>query len=256
MKISVISGGFDPIHSGHLTYIEEASKFGDKLFVLLNSDSWLQQKKDRFFMPFKERKLILESMKLVDEVFGFKDDKQGSCKNGLLKIRDKYPKAEIVFCNGGDRNKNNIPEMELKDFKFKFSVGGSVKKNSSSWILESWSYPKEERVWGEFFNLFEDNNIKVKELIVRPGKGMSFQRHAKRNEFWIISKGSCNVLHSTESPEEAVERKLNKHDWLFVLKEDWHQIINPNKEDCHILEIQYGEETEESDIERLHYYEG
>ena len=194
-------------------------------------------------------------MKLVDEVMGFEDDDSGSCINGLIKIKEKHPEAEIIFCNGGDRNKGNIPEMEVKNIRFEFSVGGNTKKNSSSWILKNWSYPKEKRVWGEFYDLFKDKNVKVKELIVHPGKGMSFQKHAKRNEFWLVTKGSCKVFHSSGDPEEAVEKKLNKHESMFILKEDWHQITNPYKEICHIVEIQYGEETEETDIERLYYYE-
>ena len=139
MKISVVSGGFDPIHSGHLAYLEEASKFGERLIVLLNSDSWLKQKKQRFFLSFEERIAILESMKLVDEVLGFEDDNRGSCVNGLIKIRERYPEAEIIFCNGGDRKKGNIPEMEVENIRFEFSVGGNTKRNSSSWLLKNWS---------------------------------------------------------------------------------------------------------------------
>ena len=255
MKISVISGGFDPIHSGHLAYLEEASKFGERLIVLLNSDSWLQLKKQKFFLSFEERIAILESMKLVDEVLGFEDDDRGSCINGLIKIKEKYPEAEIIFCNGGDRGKGNIPEMEVENISFEFSVGGNTKRNSSSWILKNWSYQKEKRLWGEFYDLFKDKNVKVKELIVHPGKGMSFQKHAKRNEFWLVTRGSCKVFHSSGDPEEAVEKKLNKHESMFVFKENWHQITNPYKEVCHIVEIQYGDETEETDIERLYYYE-
>ena len=87
MNISVISGGFDPLHSGHIEYINSAKKIGEKLIVALNSDEWLIQKKGKFFLPFSERKIILESLSNVDEVIDFKDDEQGSCINGLLKIQ-------------------------------------------------------------------------------------------------------------------------------------------------------------------------
>ena len=73
MKISIISGGFDPLHSGHISYIHEAKKLGDKLIVLLNSDEWLIKKKGKNFLPFKERALILESIKFVDEVIIFEE---------------------------------------------------------------------------------------------------------------------------------------------------------------------------------------
>ena len=114
-KITVVSGGFDPIHSGHIAYLEEARRYGDVLIVLLNSDTWLENKKGKFFLPFVERKIILENLKLVDAVFGFEDDEKGSCINGLKEIKNKFPKDKIIFCNGGDRTKNNIPEMDLKE---------------------------------------------------------------------------------------------------------------------------------------------
>ena len=255
MKISVISGGFDPIHSGHIAYINEAKKLGDKLIVLLNSDDWIINKKDKFFMPFSERKDILENIRSVDTVLSFEDDSIGSCIKGLEEIKNLYPDDEIIFCNGGDRNQKNIPEMSIDNISFKFSIGGDNKKNSSSWILKNWSYPSEKRIWGNFYNLFQDDNVKVKELIVDSGKGMSFQRHEKRNEFWLVTKGSCKVMYSNSSPEEASEIILNKHDSLFILKNEWHQIINENDSKCHIVEIQYGEETIEEDIERLFNYE-
>ena len=74
MKISVVSGGFDPIHSGHISYINAAKKYGDYLIVALNSDDWLVAKKGKAFMPFEERKAILENLKNVDDVIGFEDD--------------------------------------------------------------------------------------------------------------------------------------------------------------------------------------
>ena len=72
---------------------------------------------------------------------------------------------------------------------------------SSSWILKEWKYYKEDRIWGSFFNLFEDKNVKVKELIVQPKCGMSFQKHFMRNEIWLVSHGSCLVNYSNKNPE-------------------------------------------------------
>ena len=123
MKIAVISGGFDPIHSGHISYINAAAAKGKKLIVCLNSDEWLIQKKGKFFLPFDERKSIIHSLKNVDDVISFEDDERGSCINGLLKVQKMYPNDEIIFCNGGDRDGKNIPEMELENISFEFSVG-------------------------------------------------------------------------------------------------------------------------------------
>ena len=255
MKISVVSGGFDPIHSGHIKYIESAKQFGEYLIVALNSDEWLIAKKGKAFMPFKERKTILESLKAVDEVIDFADDDKGSAMNALHKIKDKYPDTQITFCNGGDRGKDNIPEMEVEGVNFEFSVGGDDKLNSSSWVLKNWKYESERRIWGEFFNLFEDNQVKVKELVVEPGKGMSLQRHSKRSEIWLVSQGKCLVNYSKESPDKTKEIILDKHHSIHIELGDWHQITNPYDEICKIIEIQYGRETIEEDIERYSYYD-
>tara|TARA_Y100000768_G_scaffold155427_1_gene116061 strand:+ start:3598 stop:4389 length:792 start_codon:yes stop_codon:yes gene_type:complete len=254
-EIVVISGGFDPVHSGHISYLKGAKEYGDYLIALLNSDDWLIKKKGKFFLPFSERKIILENINFLDEVLGFEDDEKGSCINGLKKIKIKYPDSKIIFCNGGDRKEENIPEMYLNEIDFKFGVGGNDKKNSSSSILKDWTYEREDRVWGSFYNLFLDKNIKVKELIISPNKGMSFQRHFHRNEIWFVSKGSCLIKHSKKDEKDKKEFKLNKDDIFHIKKNEWHQIINPHNEECKIIEIQYGDQVEESDIERLYYFD-
>ena len=255
-KIAVVSGGFDPIHSGHINYINSAKNIGDMVIVALNSDQWLINKKGKFFMPFKERKVILENLTNVDMVIGFKDDIHGSCKNALEDIKTKYPEDIIIFCNGGDRTFKNIPEKEVKDIEFRYEIGGNIKQNSSSSILKEFHNNSEERLWGKFYTYMSEKNLKLKELIVYPKKGMSFQRHLYRNEVWFVSKGECIVRHSLDNTEEYIETKLTKDQIFKVSKNQWHQIINPNKDSCHIIEIQYGNLTNEDDIERHSYYEG
>lgn len=252
MKVVVVSGGFDPIHSGHIEYFKSAKEHGDKLIVALNSDQWLKKKKGKFFMPFEERFSIVSSIHFVDQVVQFEDDHMGSCIKALKKIKLQYPNDEIIFANGGDRNKKNIPEMSIDGIKFLFSVGGDNKKNSSSWILNKWQYSFEERSWGSFFNLFQTKNIKVKELIIDPGKEISFQRHFNRNEIWLVSEGACYVKYANKNNlEEIKEKKLNTFDHYIVQIKDWHQIVNPFKKPAHLIEIQYGNECVEEDIERL-----
>jgi mannose-6-phosphate isomerase-like protein (cupin superfamily) len=216
--------------------------------------SGLQQKKSKAFMPFEERKTILENLKGVDEVIDFVDDEMGSAMNALHKIKDKYPNAQITFCNGADRGKDNIPEMEVEGINFQFSVGGDDKKNSSSWILKEWQYDSEDRIWGKFYNLFADNKVKLKELVVAPGKGMSLQKHFYRDEIWFVSKGECIVNFSAESPELTSKFHLKKHDSFSIKKNEWHQITNPFNDECKIIEVQYGEKTDEEDIERHSFY--
>ena len=251
MKISVVSGGFDPIHSGHISYLKEASEISNKLVVCLNSDVWLAKKKGKPFLPFAERKCILESIKYVDEVISFKDDELGSCINGIEKVSKKYPKDEIIFCNGGDRTNSNIPELKLKNIKFLFSVGSSVKENSSSVILKNWLNYREEREWGFFYNLSESNGVKLKELVINPGKKMSFQRHFLRSETWFISEGECKVKYADNPDDNHNELALNLHDSFEVPRKKWHQIINDSNSICKIIEIQYGQATSEDDIERI-----
>ena len=171
------------------------------------------------------------------------------------KIKKNYPKHQITFCNGGDRNSSNIPEKELSKIKFVFSIGGDEKQNASSDILKKWSHNKFDRRWGEFYELFSDKVLKVKELVIFPKKGMSFQRHFHRNEIWFVSEGSCLVNHSSTTEDKKKEYKLSKSDIFRVSMKEWHQIINPFDETCKIIEIQYGNKVSEEDIERLHYYD-
>ena len=253
MRISVVSGGFDPIHSGHLAYIQAARRFGEELVVLLNSDDWLVNKKGRFFLPFSERKVILEALRDVDKVLAF-DDSDGTCIKGLLALKEKYPQDQIVFCNGGDRTKEVIPELSLEGFNFEFQVGGDDKKNSSSLILQEWASPNEERTWGKYSILFNNGNVKVKELCISPKSGMSFQRHFERQEIWFVHSGACKV-YLQENYQVKAKSKILKHGDLLTLPiETWHQITNPFDEICKIIEIQYGTRVEEEDIERQFFF--
>ena len=261
-KVVVVSGGFDPLHSGHIAYLKEARALGSKLIVAVNSDDWLEAKKGRFFMPQSERAEIVKNLAFVDRVYANKpkDDADGSCRGVLRNLLNKLPDVDIIFANGGDRTKSNIPEMQInnKRLSFEFGVGGEDKKNSSSWILKEWKYFTEKRVWGEFSNLFEDDKVKVKELIIEPGQGISYQRHFKRSELWFVSKGVINVKHAlaTEGPDNPRVHTLKTDDQIHIRVGDYHQAFNPFDKPAHIIEIQYGEETNEADIERLEYYDG
>jgi D-beta-D-heptose 7-phosphate kinase/D-beta-D-heptose 1-phosphate adenosyltransferase len=149
MKIVLVTGGFDPIHSGHIAYFKSAKLLGDMLIVGLNSDEWLERKKGRAFMPWSERLCIINNLTMVDEVYTF-DDEDGSAKHFIQQVRAHYPDSQLIFANGGDRTAINIPEMDINDnnIEFVFGVGGEDKKNSSSWILEDWRTNRTERAWG------------------------------------------------------------------------------------------------------------
>ena len=250
MKIVIVSGGFDPIHSGHISYFKSAKKLGEKLIVALNSDAWLIKKKEKFFMPFEERKIIIENLSMVDEVIEFEDDELGSATQALIKVKKSYPSDEIIFCNGGDRTKDNIPEMQIKDVAFEFGVGGADKKNSSSWILQEWKEPKTERNWGYYRVLHEYGpHVKVKELTVEPGKKLSMQRHKQRAEHWFVSEGEASV-YGLDVATDITLTKYAKHKSLHILREQWHMLANETDKPLKVVEIQYGENCVEEDIER------
>ena len=138
-NIILVSGGFAPIHSGHIKLINDANKYGD-VVVLLNSDAWLRNKKGKEFMSFDERKIIMQNIKGVLDVLDF-DDSDQSCVNGILKAKNIFKHNIIKFANGGDRNNKTTPEKEFCDsnnIETLFGIGGNNKSNSSSWILKKW----------------------------------------------------------------------------------------------------------------------
>lgn len=251
-KIVLITGGFDPLHSGHIAYFKAAKTLGDILIVGLNSDDWLVRKKGAAFMPWNERLCIINNLSMVDEVYTFDDD-DGSAKHFIRQARAHYPDAELIFANGGDRTKDNIPEMDVVDFNlsFVFGVGGENKMNSSSWILQEWKAPKTERQWGYYRVLHEQGKeVKVKELTVEPGKCLSMQRHQDRAEHWFISEGTATVYNLNSSTDVDLLGVYQKFDSLHIRKTEWHQLCNETDKPLKIVEIQYGDNCVEEDIER------
>ena len=253
MRIVIATGGFDPIHSGHINYLNCAKQLGDLLIVGVNSDAWLERKKGKAFLPYEERVAIVSNLKSVDAVVEF-DDSDGSATDSIRKVREKYPNANLVFANGGDRTKENIPEMSLVDsnLEFVFAVGGDTKQNSSSWILQEWKAPKTERPWG-YYRVIHNvgEQTKVKELTVEPGKSLSMQKHQQRSEHWFVAEGTATVMTLDEkSTDIELKGVYNKHEYVHIPKTEWHQLCNEGTEPLKMIEIQYGENCVEEDIER------
>jgi D-beta-D-heptose 7-phosphate kinase/D-beta-D-heptose 1-phosphate adenosyltransferase len=144
-RIVIASGGFDPIHEGHIYYLNKARELGDKLIVAVNSDDWLIRKKGMLFMLWKERAPIVEALRSVDEVIAI-DDKDGSARDAIIQAKAKYPDAVIIFANGGDRTAKNIPEMDQPGVEFVFGVGGDWKANSSSDVLRRYQQHIESKL--------------------------------------------------------------------------------------------------------------
>lgn len=244
MKIVVVSGGFDPVHSGHILMFNSAKALGDYLVVGVNSDDWLIRKKGNEFMPWSERSTIVANFKSVDEIMSF-DDSDGTACDLLEKVKLKFPNHEIIFANGGDRTAINIPEMRVAGVEFVFGIGGEHKANSSSWILEKWKYPVTERPWGHYRVLYDIKGCKVKELVVKPGHSLSMQKHAHRNEFWFVSEGEATVRWDNYSKNTIIRHKNE-----IIHADEWHQLVNETENSLKVVEIQYGNLCDEADIQR------
>jgi mannose-6-phosphate isomerase-like protein (cupin superfamily) len=142
--------------------------------------------------------------------------------------------------------------MVFDDVEFVFGVGGENKMNSSSWILEDWKKPKTSRAWGYYRVLHEvGSQTKLKELTVNPKTCLSMQRHDKRAEFWFVAEGEATVYtvdpHSTDRDLMASPAR---HQSTWIKLNEWHQLCNETNDPLKLIEIQYGENCVEEDIER------
>lgn len=216
-KTIVISGGFDPIHPGHIAMIEGAAKYGE-VHIIVNSDDWLVRKKGFFFQPWTDRKKILEAY--TPHVHAV-DDGDGTVCEALRRIKPDY------FGNGGDRTNKNTPELEVcleLGIEPVFELGGG--KYSSSSAINGRQRVKTR--WGFYDVLLDMPKLKVKVLNIEAGKKLSLQKHQKRSEFFFMPNG---------------EVRMN-------LPGVWHAPKAPEDKDLTILEVQIGE-SEESDIEKV-----
>jgi cytidyltransferase-like protein len=252
-KVVLVTGGFDPLHSGHIAYFKAAKELGDHLVVGLNSDEWLTRKKGRPFMPFEERAAIIKELACVDEVIGFNDNDGTACLAIGQVLATKGTSWKVVFANGGDRDILNSPEYtaykDSKDVAFAFGIGGTDKKNSSSWILKDWSQPTTERAWGRYTVLDKGEGWQVKQLEFDASKALSDQRHFKRSEHWHVVEG--NIQMALESPTGAnVTRECVSGDSIDIPVNYWHKATNTGNKPAKVIEVWLGNDLTEDDIER------
>lgn len=253
--IVIATGGFDPIHSGHLSYLNAAKKLGDLLFVGINSDQWLINKKGFNFLPYNERRDIVSNLECVDEIIPVLNDESVKSAYGAIEyVLKNYPNCKVIFANGGDRSSDNVEEVEQAashdNVEFAFSVGGDDKINSSSEILKNFNSIITKRPWG-WYKVIDDKTIyKIKELVIFPGKSLSMQRHSKRSEFWYVVDGECDIEMKIDGVSTI--HNLKSHCEGFMIEVGaWHRAFNPYNKMCHIIEIQHGSECVENDIERM-----
>ena len=147
-KVILISGGFDPVHKGHIECIQNAKKLADEVWIGLNNDSWLHRKKGKQFMKEDERAFIMESLRDVDYVYVMNPLIHGddTAIDFIDHARRKYihengdlPKGVMAFGNGGDRTETTTPENDVCNSYGIESVWGLGDKiQSSSWLLEKY----------------------------------------------------------------------------------------------------------------------
>ena len=213
-KTIAISGGFDPIHPGHIAMIEDAQKYGE-VHIIANSDEWLVRKKGFFFQPFTDRKKILEA---YTPHVHFVDDQDGTVCEALRRIKPDY------FGNGGDRTNRNTPELDVCEelgIEAVFELGGG-KYASSSAINGKQRVPTR---WGWFDVLLDMPKLKVKILHVDKNKSLSLQKHGERSEFFFMPSG---------------EVRIN-------LPGVWHVLQAPSDEPLEVLEVQIGISAEDDE---------
>ena len=147
-KVSLVSGGFDPIHSGHISYFKKAKDLSDYLVVGLNSEEWLTRKKGQYFQSWEERAKIIRHLNMVNAVISWDDEDDSAC-GAIAKCLEIA--ETVIFANGGDRGKVNTPEVDKYGdhprVDFAWGIGGDDKMNSSSWILHGY-FERQKKLLG------------------------------------------------------------------------------------------------------------
>lgn len=247
--IVAVSGGFDPIHIGHIRMLKEAKALGDKLVVIINNDNWLIKKKNYIFMPQNERKEIIENISHVDKVILTKHKKNPEDMSVCATLLELKPN---IFANGGDRQKSNIPEIKTCqdiDCKCVFNVGYGGKIQSSSWLIDRFFakymsgdiyLTKEKadimRPWGGYTILKKTNNYWVKKLFINKDARLSLQSHEHREEIWFVLSGKIEARIGNKS------KKIIPGEVVFVPKNTKHRIMGITNSS--LLEVAFGKVLE------------
>ena len=246
-----VSGGFDPLHIGHVRMFKEASKHGDKLIVIVNNDHWLTDKKGFVFMPEKERVELIKSFPFVNRVVVTRH-KPGEYYTDKSVVRELRRIKPDVFVNGGDRFADNIPEAVVcreLGIEMKFNIGKGGKVQSSSWMIEHASrhVRKSARPWGEFYGWDKGEGWYLKTLYVSPGKRLSLQYHRHRAEYWLLVEGDAAA---TFGPRSGTLTKISlKKGVLFHVPKGYVHRLE-SKKGGKVVEVAEGT-FDESDIVRL-----
>lgn len=237
MNTICVSGGFDPLHEGHLQMFKEAAAQGS-LTVIINSDAWLLRKKGFVFLPWRQRAMIIADLRHVAAVAAVEDSDDTVCE-ALRRLRPRF------FANGGDRKPGNTPEMALCEelgIGMLWGVGGGKADSSSEIARKAWV----QRDWGRYVTLDEGKGYKVKKLVIAPGRAISLQYHNHRSEYWYMA-GPCAQVRLGDATREIAPGAAP----VVVEKKTVHRLANSGSEPLVVIEIQSGDYLEEDDIIRL-----
>lgn len=239
-----VSGGFDPVHIGHIRMFEEARALGDELVVILNNDNWLMAKKGFVFMKEAERAEVLQSLDCVDRVVVTKHAPNDPDRSVCVALKETKPD---IFANGGDRkSEEDIPEAAIcrdLDIDMIFNIGGGGKIQSSSWLTKNLQQlTKAERPWGTYENHAHTDNWHLKVITIKDGQRTSLQHHHHRKEIWIVVEGT---IRATVDDKELT---LGHGDMVIVEKEAKHR-IHAIGGDAKLVEVSLGN-FNENDIVR------
>ena len=249
----VISGGFDPIHSGHLNLISDASKITN-VIAIVNNNNFLLKKKGFIFLDEKERLQILSAIVGINQVFLSIDDDH-TVNKSIQFLVDSGKKIKF-FGNGGDRKSiEDIPEGEVcqnNNIEMIFNLGGEKSQSSSALAVSLYDQIQKkdkksnvvDKPWGYYKTFITEGEYLLKKIFINPGEELSEQSHKYRDEHWIVVSGKIDILLNNK----ITKKEINEH--IFIRKNSVHKIINHYDEPAIIIEVQTGVILSENDIIR------
>ena len=256
-RVVAVSGGFDPLHIGHVRLLRAARALGDRLVVIMNNDNWLMAKKGFVFMPQEERVELLRKFPFVDNVVLTSHRKDDPDRSVVRTLKEVKPD---IFANGGDRDPKdakkkssslNLDQTFCREngIELIFNVGEGGKVQSSSWMINAARKPasRSVRPWGRYYGWDSGKGWNLKTVYIDRGKRLSLQYHRGRSEHWMLVEGDATA--TIESPSGLKEMyTLRLGESFRVGKGAVHRL--ESKKGGVIVEVALGH-FDEDDIVRL-----
>jgi cytidyltransferase-like protein len=221
-----VSGGFDPLHIGHVEMFRQAAELGE-LTVIINSDAWLVRKKGFMFLPWEERAAIIGDLRSVAAV-SCVDDADGTVCEALRRLRPAF------FANGGDRRNDNTPEVALcreLGIELVWGMGGGKANSSSDIARRAWI----ECPWGRYVTLDEGAGYKVRKIVVHPQSALPERIHKDRHQYWHVAGPAAVIVGDKAFKIDAGDAPV------AVVDSAPHRLANRDAQaPLVVIEVQYG----------------